>query len=80
MEVPTQKIEETGMYFFYREDIAKWYGISQRGLRKRFQKEKLVIKSRILTIKEIWAIFKVFGLPHDCPAKILSLIILMSTM
>jgi len=71
MIAQNQKIEEIVKDFFTREDIAKWYCISERGLRLRFQKAKLSIKHRVLTLMDILIIFQALGKPQLCPRYVL---------
>ena len=71
METPNQEKVEPNFYFFTREDIAKWYCISTRGLRLRLQKAKLSIKHRVLTLIDILTIFNALGQPQFCPKYVL---------
>ncbi len=47
-----------------RTEIAQWYGITERSLRYRMQKENVHISNRILTVCDIRLILKGLGRPR----------------
>jgi hypothetical protein len=50
-----------------RLEIAKWYRITDRGLRLRMEVAKLRIKNRVLTLCDMRAIIKELGMPPSMP-------------
>ena len=50
-----------------RTEIAVWYGLTERGLRYRMQKENVHISNRILTECDIRSILKGLGRPCFMP-------------
>ena len=56
-----------------RVELAKWYGITERGLRKRMKKAELCIKNRILTLNDLWTIIEKIGFPPMIPPEWVSI-------
>jgi hypothetical protein len=52
-----------------RIEIAMWYRIGDRGLRKRMEDAKLRIKNRVLTLCDLRVIIKELGMPPAMPSK-----------
>ena len=53
-----------------RTEIAKWYGLSERGLRYRLAQKGVHITNRILTLSDIELIISQLGKPPLFPADL----------
>jgi hypothetical protein len=74
MEKQTLKINsELLNTIITRVELAKWYGITERGLRKRMKKADLCIKNRILTFNDLWIIIEKLGLAPMMPSELVSI-------
>ena len=51
----------------HRADIAKWYNISESGLRKRMTKKDVLIENRVLTDDDVRLILTALGRPQGIP-------------
>ena len=64
-------MESTSIDIFTRAEVAKWYKLSERGLRYRFIKKGVVITNRSLTLTDIEYIISKLGKPPFMPPNIL---------
>jgi hypothetical protein len=72
MEKQTLKTNAEGLNTIVtRVELAKWYGITERGLQKRMKKAELCIKNRILTFNDLQTIIEKLGLPPMMPSELL---------
>ena len=51
----------------HREDIAKWYNVTESGLRKRMRRKKVGIENRVLTDDDIRLVLTALGRPQGIP-------------
>ncbi len=51
----------------HRADIAKWYNVSESGLRKRMKRKKIHIENRVLTDDDVRLILKILSRPQGIP-------------